>query len=53
MTVAWIFLLLVIVAGSTSCAFQKRPHNGLAQAGEIATDEKPAYAQQGASLVTY
>jgi O-antigen ligase len=53
MTVSWIFLLLVIVAGSTSCAFQKHPHTGLAHAGEFATDEKPAYATQSASLVTY
>jgi O-antigen ligase len=53
MNVAWIFLLLTVAAGSTSRTFQRRPPTRLAHAGEIATDEKPAYATQGDSLVTH
>jgi O-antigen ligase len=53
MTVAWVFLLLVIVAGSQAVLFRRRPPTGLAHAGEIATDKEQACATQGASLVTY
>jgi O-antigen ligase len=53
MTVAWVFLLLVIVAGSQAVLFRRSPPTGLAHAGEIATDKEPACATQGASLVTY
>ena len=45
MAVSWVFLLLVIVAGSQAMLFGGSPP-GLAHAGEIATDEKPAYATQ-------
>jgi exopolysaccharide production protein ExoQ len=53
MSVAWLFLLLVIVAGSQTVLFRSSPPTGLVRAGEIATDEKAAYATQGASLVTH
>jgi O-antigen ligase len=53
MAVAWVFLLLVIVAGSQALLFRGSPPTGLAHADEIATDEEPGYATQGASLVTY
>jgi len=49
MTVAWVFLLLVIVAGSQAVLFRSSLRSGLAHANEIATDEKPAYATQGGS----
>jgi exopolysaccharide production protein ExoQ len=52
MTIAWVFLLLVIVAGSQAALYRGSLRTGLAHAGEIATDEKPAYATQGAGLVT-
>lgn len=48
MTVSWVFLLLVIVAGSQAALFRNSPPTGLARADEITTDEKPAYATQGA-----
>jgi exopolysaccharide production protein ExoQ len=51
MTPAWVFLLLVIMAGSQAVLFRSSMRRGLAHANEIATDEKPAYATQGASLV--
>jgi O-antigen ligase len=51
MSVSWVFLLLVIVAGSQAVLFRSSP--AVAHACEIATDEKPAYATQGASLVTH
>jgi exopolysaccharide production protein ExoQ len=53
MTVAWVFLLVVIVAGSRAVPFRGSLRTGLAHAGEIATDEKPTYAMQGAGLVTH
>src|SRR6266446_884530 len=53
MAIAWVFLLLVIVAGSQAVLFRNSPPTGLAHVGEIATDEKPAYATQGDSLVTH
>jgi len=53
MSVAWVFLLFVIVAGSQTVLFRSSARTGLAHVGEIATDEKPAYATQGASLVTH
>jgi O-antigen ligase len=37
MTVAWVFLLLVIVAGSQAVVFRSSPPTGLARVGEIAT----------------
>jgi exopolysaccharide production protein ExoQ len=52
-SLAWVFLLLVIMAGSQAVLFRSRSSARLAHAGEIATDEKPAYATQGASLVTH
>jgi O-antigen ligase len=52
MTLGWIFLLLIMVAGSQAVLFRSVPPTGLAHAGEIAADEKPAYAMQRASLVT-
>jgi O-antigen ligase len=53
MTVAWVFLLLVIVAGSQAVFFRRSPQTRLAHAGEIATDEELAHAQARCSLVTY
>jgi O-antigen ligase len=53
MTVSWFFLLLVIVVGSQPMLFSSGPQTGPAQAGETATDERPAYATQGASLVSH
>jgi exopolysaccharide production protein ExoQ len=52
MAVAWVFLLLVIVAGSQAVPLTSSPPTGLAHADEIATHEKPAYATQGVSLAT-
>jgi exopolysaccharide production protein ExoQ len=49
MTIAWVFLLLVMVAGSQAVVFRSGPPRGLARVGEITTDEKPAYATQGAA----
>lgn len=50
MTIAWIFLLLVIVASSQAVLFRRRPRTSLAHAGEIA--EYPAMATQDvASLI--
>jgi exopolysaccharide production protein ExoQ len=51
LSVAWVFLLLVIVAGSQAVLFRSSLRTGLAQAGEIATDQIPAYATQGGRLV--
>jgi exopolysaccharide production protein ExoQ len=53
MTIAWVFLLLVIVAGSQAVLFRTSLRTGLAHAREIAIDEEPAYATQGASPVTH
>jgi exopolysaccharide production protein ExoQ len=53
MTVAWVFLLLVIVAGSQAVLFRSSPPTRLAYVGEIGTDENLAYAMQGSSLVTH
>jgi exopolysaccharide production protein ExoQ len=52
-TVAWVFLLLVIVAGSQAVLFRSSPPTRLAYVGEIGTDENLAYAMQGSSLVTH
>jgi len=51
MAVAWVFLLLVIVAGSQAELFGSSSPTGLAHASEIAIDE-PAYATRGDTLVT-
>jgi O-antigen ligase len=53
MTLSWIFLLLVIVAGSHDVLFRNAPQAELAQAGDIAADEKPVYATEGASAVIH
>jgi O-antigen ligase len=53
MSPSWFFLLLVVVAGSHATIFRSSPPTEMAHAGEIATDQKPAFASQGASLVTY
>ena len=53
MTVAWVFLLLVIVAGSQALLFRRSPSTRLAHAGEVATDDEPAHAHARCSLVTY
>jgi O-antigen ligase len=53
MSMAWVLLLLVIVAGSQAVLFRSSLPTQLAHAGEISTDEKPAYATQGAGLVTH
>jgi exopolysaccharide production protein ExoQ len=53
MTVAWVFLLIGIVACSEAVPFRSSVRTGLVSAGDIATDKKPAYATQGASLVTH
>jgi O-antigen ligase len=50
MSLSWVFLLLVIVAGSQAVLFRGSLPVPV-YAGEIAIDEKPAYATQGASLV--
>src|SRR4029077_8594195 len=50
MSVAWVFLLLAIVAGSQAVLF-KGNLPVAAYAHEIATDEKRVYATQGARLV--
>lgn len=52
MDVAWVFLLLVIVAGSQAVLFRGSLPVPV-YAGEIATDEERAYATQGARLVTH
>jgi exopolysaccharide production protein ExoQ len=49
MSVAWFFLLLVIMAGSPALLF-RRSLAVLTHADETAADEKPAYAMEGASL---
>lgn len=53
MNPSWFFLLLVIVASPQAAIFRRRAPTGLAHAGEIATDQKPVYATQDASLVTH
>jgi exopolysaccharide production protein ExoQ len=53
MTVAWVFLLLVIVAGSQAVLFRSSVRTGLVHSGEVATNENPAYATEVASLVTH
>jgi exopolysaccharide production protein ExoQ len=53
MSPAWFFLLLVIMAGSQTTLFRSSPPTGLIRAGEIADDQKPAYATHGRSLVTH
>jgi exopolysaccharide production protein ExoQ len=52
MTVAWDFLLLVILAASHSALFRKSMMPDLARASEIAADEKRAYATQSAIPVS-
>jgi exopolysaccharide production protein ExoQ len=52
MTPSWIFLLLVIMAGSQRVLFENAPRTGPAQAGDIAAAEEPVYATEGASPVT-
>lgn len=51
MALAWVFLLLVIVAGSESALFKGSPPSGRGLASEIATDEKWAYGTQETNLV--
>lgn len=45
-TVSWFFLLLAIVAGSQGALFRSSARTGLATVGEVAIDEKTAYATQ-------
>jgi exopolysaccharide production protein ExoQ len=46
MNVAWVFLLLVIVAGSQGVLFRSSLRAGLAKADDLAADEEPACATQ-------
>ena len=46
LTVSWFFLLLAILAGSQGALFRSSARTGLAIVGEVATDEKTAYATQ-------
>jgi exopolysaccharide production protein ExoQ len=53
LTVAWVFLLLDIVAGSRPALFRSSLRTGLAHADESAADEKPAYATQLTGMLTH
>jgi len=53
LTVAWSFLLLVIMAGSRPVLFKSSSRIGLGHVGKVATDEKPDYTAQNASLITH
>ena len=52
MSPAWVFLLLVVVAGSQAALFRNSLQTGPAQDGNTTADEEPAFATPGVSLVT-
>jgi len=46
LTISWVFLLLVIMAGSQGVLFRSTQRTRLAHAGDLAADEKQACATQ-------
>lgn len=50
LTVSWIFLLLVVTAGSQGVLFRSSQRAGLTHAGDLATDDKQTYAPQPTGL---
>ncbi len=53
MTVFWFFLLLVIIGASHAVSLANGCRPGWLRPPNIATEEKPAYATQGANLVSH
>src|SRR5580704_8367133 len=52
-TVSWFFLLLVIVGAQQAVSLANSRRPGPLRPAKIASDEKPAYATQGASLLSH
>jgi O-antigen ligase len=53
MTVSWLFLLLVIIGASQATPLAKCHRPGRLKPAILRSEEKPAYATQGASLVSH
>jgi O-antigen ligase len=51
-TVSWVFLLLVIIGASHAASSANSSRRGRLRPANIASDEKPAYATHGASLLS-
>jgi O-antigen ligase len=52
MTISWFFLLVVIIGASHAASLANSSRRGRLRPANIAPDEKPAYATQGASLLS-
>jgi exopolysaccharide production protein ExoQ len=52
MTISWFFLLVVIIGASHAASLANSSRRGRLRPANIASDEKPAYATQGASLLS-
>jgi exopolysaccharide production protein ExoQ len=52
MTVSWFFLLLVIIGASQAASLANSSRPGRRRPANMASHEKPAYATQGASLLS-
>jgi O-antigen ligase len=50
MSISWVFLLLVITAGSRGVLFRSSKRAGLAHAGDLATDDEQTYAPKPTGL---